>query len=90
LAFNQQRHDFLLRYTYRRLSVQIDFYDKKAELESIKKQSIPLTADDMNSKKFFINVLETRIKRHKQYAKAMYLKAEKKIRQDRRITKYLQ
>ena len=62
----------------------------KAELESIKKQSIPLTADDMNSKKFFINVLETRIKRHKQYAKNMYLKAERKIRQDRRITKYLQ
>ena len=64
--------------------------DLKAELESIKKQSIPLTADDMNSKKFFINVLETRIKRHKQYAKNMYLKAERKIRQDRRITKYLQ
>ena len=64
--------------------------DLKAELESLKKQSIPLTADDMNSKKFFINVLETRIKRHKQYAKNMYLKAERKIRQDRRITKYLQ
>ena len=64
--------------------------DLKADLESIKKQSIPLTADDMNSKKFFINVLETRIKRHKQYAKNMYLKAERKIRQDRRITKYLQ
>jgi hypothetical protein len=59
-------------------------------LESIKKQSsTPLTADDLNSKKFFINVLETRIKRHKQYAKNMYLKAEKKIRQDHRITKYL-
>jgi hypothetical protein len=63
--------------------------DLKAELESIKKQSTPLTADDINSKKFFINVLETRIKRHKKYAKDMYLKAEKKIRQDYRITKYL-
>ena len=64
--------------------------DLKAELESIKKKSTNLTADDLNSKKFFINVLETRIKRHKKYAKDLYLKAEKKIRQDRRITKYLQ
>lgn len=60
----------------------------KAELETLK-GSTPLIETDLNSKKFFVNVLETRIKRQKAYAKNQYLTAEKKIRQDPRLTMYL-
>ena len=49
----------------------------------------PLFQEDLKSKKFFINVLETRVKRHRNYAKNQYLQAEKKIRMDRRLTKFL-
>ena len=45
--------------------------------------------EDLQSKKFFINVLETRVKRHKQSAKIQFLKAEKKIRSDPRLKKFL-
>ena len=60
----------------------------KAELEMIK-GVVPLVEKDLNSKKFFVNVLETRIKRQKVYAKNQYVTAEKKIRQDPRLTKFL-
>ena len=60
----------------------------KAELETLK-GTTPLIETDLNSKKFFVNVLETRIKRQKAYAKNQYITAEKKIRQDPRLTKYL-
>lgn len=60
----------------------------KGELEGLKSAS-PLIEKDVNSKKFFVNVLETRIKRLKAYAKNQYLMAEKKIRNDARLTKYL-
>ena len=60
----------------------------KTELETLK-SSVPLPTEDLNSKKFFINVLETRIRRQKQYAKNQYLTAEKKIRQDPRLVKFL-
>ena len=58
------------------------------ELETLK-GSTPLIETDLNSKEFFVNVLETRIKRQKAYAKNQYLNAEKKVRQDPRLTKYL-
>ena len=60
----------------------------KAELETLKGSS-PILEKDLNSKKFFVNVLETRIKRQKAYAKNQYVTAEKKIRNDPRLTKYL-
>ena len=60
----------------------------KNELQGLKSAS-PLIEKDVNSKKFFVNVLETRIKRMKAYAKNQYLTAEKKIRSDARLTKYL-
>ena len=60
----------------------------KNELENLKNAG-PLIEKDINSKKFFINVLETRIKRMKAYAKKQYLTAETKIRNDPRLTKYL-
>ena len=60
----------------------------KNELETLKTNS-PLVEKDINSKKFFANVLETRIKRLKAYSKNQYVNAEKKIRQDPRLTKYL-
>ena len=60
----------------------------KNELETLKTNT-PLVEKDINSKKFFANVLETRIKRLKAYSKNQYLNAEKKIRQDPRLTKYL-
>ena len=60
----------------------------KNELEGLKSAS-PLIEKDVNSKKFFVNVLETRIKRMKAYAKNQYLMAETKIRSDARLTKYL-
>jgi hypothetical protein len=44
----------------------------------------------MNSKKFFVNVLETRIKRQQAHANNQAIIAEKKIRADERLTKYLQ
>ena len=61
----------------------------KAELEMIK-GCMPIVEKDLNSKKFFVNVLETRIKRQKAYAKNQYVTAEKKIRQDPRLTKFLE
>ena len=61
----------------------------KTELETLK-TNLPLVEKDINSKKFFANVLETRIKRLKAYAKNQYVTAEKKIRQDPRLTKYLE
>ena len=60
----------------------------KNELQGLKSAS-PLIEKDVNSKKFFVNVLETRIKRMKAYAKNQYLTAEKKIRSDARLTRYL-
>ena len=60
----------------------------KTELETLKGVS-PLIEKDVNSKKFFVNVLETRIKRQKAYAKNQYVNAEKKIRTDPRLTKFL-
>ena len=60
----------------------------KNELETLK-SNLPLVEKDINSKKFFSNVLETRIKRLKTYAKNQYVTAEKKIRQDPRLTKFL-
>ena len=60
----------------------------KNELQTLKGDS-PLIEKDINSKKFFINVLETRIKRMKAYAQNQYLSAEKKIRSDPRLTRYL-
>ena len=60
----------------------------KEELQSSKSIK-PLPFDEINSKKFFINVLETRIKRHKAYANAQYTTAEKKIRNDIRLTKFM-
>ena len=60
----------------------------KNELQTLKGDS-PLIEKDINSKKFFINVLETRMKRMKAYAKSQYVSAEKKIRNDARLTKYL-
>ena len=58
------------------------------ELEN-HKQMMPLPMEDINSKKFFIHVLETRIKRHQHYANAQYAAADKKIRNDVRLTKFL-
>ena len=70
------------------LELTSQLYKLKNELESLKSTS-PLIETDINSKKFFINVLETRIKRMKAYAKNQYLMAEKKIRKDERLTKFL-
>lgn len=60
----------------------------KAELEGMKTTS-PMVEQDLNSKKFFINVLETRIRRQQAYSKNQSLLAEKKIRADPRLTKFL-
>ena len=70
------------------LELTSQLYKLKNELEGLKGTS-PLIETDINSKKFFINVLETRIKRMKAYAKNQYLVAEKKIRNDERLTKFL-
>ena len=70
------------------LELTSQLYKLKNELESLKGTS-PLIETDINSKKFFINVLETRIKRMKAYAKNQYVVAEKKIRNDERLTKFL-
>ena len=61
----------------------------KLEMEGLKGEGEALE-QDRNSKKFFINVLETRLKRQQAYAKTQALAAEKKIRGDPRITKFLQ
>ena len=61
----------------------------KSELEGLKGGGEPVE-QDRNSKKFFINVLETRLKRQQAYSKNQALAAEKKIRTDPRITKFLQ
>ena len=60
----------------------------KLEMEGLKGEGEALE-QDRNSKKFFINVLQTRIKRHKVYADAQFTAAERKIRNDIRITKFL-
>ena len=63
----------------------------KLELEGLKGQGgSEALEQDLNSKKFFINVLETRLKRQQAYAKTQALAAEKKIRADPMITKFLQ
>ena len=70
----------------------------KQEMEGLKKGEKGLKGEkgsealeqDLNSKKFFINVLETRLKRQQAYSKTQALAAEKKIRADPRITKFLQ
>ena len=61
----------------------------KLEMEGLKGEGEALE-QDRNSKKFFINVLETRLKRQQAYSKTQALAAEKKIRADPRITKFLQ
>ena len=61
----------------------------KSELEGLKGGG-EAVEQDRNSKKFFINVLETRLKRQQAYSKNQALAAEKKIRTDPRITKFLQ
>ena len=62
----------------------------KLEMEGLKGLGSEALEQDLNSKKFFINVLETRLKRQQAYAKTQALAAEKKIRGDPRITKFLQ
>ena len=62
----------------------------KLEMEGLKGLGSEALEQDLNSKKFFINVLETRLKRQQAYAKTQALAAEKKIRADPRITKFLQ
>ena len=63
----------------------------KQEMEGLKGEKGPEALEqDLNSKKFFINVLETRLKRQQAYSKTQALAAEKKIRADPRITKFLQ
>ena len=64
----------------------------KQEMEGLKGkgESSEAVEQDLNSKKFFINVLETRLKRQQAYSKTQALAAEKKIRADPRITKFLQ
>ena len=61
----------------------------KSELEGLKGGG-EAVEQDRNSKKFFINVLGTRLKRQQAYSKNQALAAEKKIRTDPRITKFLQ
>ena len=63
----------------------------KQEMEGLKgEKGSEALEQDLNSKKFFINVLETRLKRQQAYSKTQALAAEKKIRADPRITKFLQ
>ena len=62
----------------------------KLEMEGLKGLGSEVLEQDLNSKRFFINVLETRLKRQQAYAKTQALAAEKKIRGDPRITKFLQ
>ena len=62
----------------------------KLEMEGLKGLGSEALEQDLNSKKFFINVLETRLKRQQAYSKTQALAAEKKIRADPRITKFLQ
>lgn len=65
----------------------------KAQLDKVTDElaarSAFLLVEDINSKKFLRNVLETRLNRHQTYAKQYYMNAEKKLANDPRIQKFL-
>ncbi len=69
----------------RELQVQLDKLKQEVDMGL----KLLMTADAMNTKKFYINVLETRLTRQKRHTETAYKAAEKKVKGDPRITKFL-
>lgn len=68
-------------------------HELEAQLEQIKKDlknlKVVLSSEDINSKKFMLNVIQTRLNRQKKHTIEFFAKAEKTVKEDPRILKYL-
>ena len=77
--------------------IQLGLKEKEQELEEqlanvkqdLKTNFSAMTTDDLNSKKFLCNVLETRLKRQKRHTVETYKRAENRVHSDPRIVKLL-
>lgn len=78
-------------------SIQYGLKEKEHELEEqlshvkldMAANAAFMTNEDMNSKKFLLNVLETRLKRQRRHTTETFKKAEAKVNADTRIKKFL-
>ncbi|TRY78534.1 hypothetical protein TCAL_04253 [Tigriopus californicus] len=68
-------------------------HELEAQMEQIKKDlknlKAVLTSEDINSKKFLLNVIQTRLSRQKKHTIDFFAKAEKTVTEDPRVLKYL-
>ena len=78
-------------------NIRAELTDKENEIDEqlrLKQQELEqnrdlISTEDINSKKFLINVLETRLARQLRYNKEFYANAEKKIVKDERLLKFM-
>ena len=76
-------------------NIKLGLKEKEAELEDqikslkseLKEKVSVFAQDDLNSKKFLLNVLESRLSRQKRHTTEYYSRAEKRVMNDPRIIK---